>query len=142
MTYPRKILKTPATNPLIMTIMAGSFPEITRVKLLSIPQQMQASMIRSEPGETPNDTRGSYVRMSPPMITAVIATIARLPTCSLNTTPAIRAVHASSAFNRSDAFEAGTEVRPVMKRIGAMMLPVAIIPTSQGISPFLTGASL
>ena len=35
----------PATNPLIITIENGSFPEIFLMKLLSIPQQKHAAII-------------------------------------------------------------------------------------------------
>ena len=55
----------PAKSPFHIAICDGSLPEIFRVRLLSIPQQIQAAAISIDPLETANPSRGSERRMPP-----------------------------------------------------------------------------
>jgi len=126
---------------LIITIWAGSFPDMTRVKLLSRPQHKHARMIRIEPGERPKVPEESYDNKSPPDTTAIIAQIPLFPRGSRNPITAIRVVNASSALRSSEAVDAGVVVRPTIQRIGPITLPKTITPISQGRSVLRIGDS-
>ncbi len=61
--------KLPAANPLMVTIVSGSFAEILRVKLLSIPQNMHAAMI---PGCTEENPQVAFGLMERRILASVI----------------------------------------------------------------------
>ena len=114
----------------------GSFSEILRVKLLSIPHRKHAPTIPNAPTDIPHCPGVQDKRTPARVITTRAAKIRRL-IGSLNTAKAINAVAADSKLSRIEAVEAGVSRRPKSRTMGAATPPAITAPISQGISELL-----
>lgn len=135
--------KLPAHSPLIITIVIGSLSEILQVKLLSIPQNMQAIIIPNAPQEKPHGAVGFKESNILPKVMSNMEDHTRLSADSLKTRIAIREVATLSKFKRSDAVAPGVAFKLNIKRIGASTPPDITAMASQGISlPLICASSI
>ena len=132
---------TPAPNPFMVTITSGSFAEMFRVKLLSIPQNRHAIKTPRAPNDNPNTSLKSVERMTPAKVMQRIAHQARRLIDSLNRSAAIKVVAAHSKLRSSEAVAAGVYRRLNKSMMGAATPPVRVAAASHGISEGASFAS-
>ncbi len=138
----RPVFTAPAVRPFHMAICDGSLPEILRVRLLSIPQQRQAAVMRSAPSESANPPScGSESKMLPTRMNAK-PTPTRLSTFSRNTIHAIAAVATASRLSKRDAALAEVVMSPSSSSAGPTTPPARMAPASQGRSGRERGVSV
>ena len=131
----------PATRPLTVTMVKGSFAEIFLVKLLSNPQNIHAAIIPTVPGDTPHFPFRFVESIMPAVVIKAIAHHAGRLRASLNNRTAISAVATPSKFKSKEAVAAGVLCRLKSNTIGAAMPPARIDPASHGKSPACNCAS-
>ena len=130
----------PAASPFTRAICSGSVALSLRVRLLSIPQAMQAPTMASEPTPSPLGPPCHESRTAPVSIAAAPA-IRRLSTFSRKITQAIAIVARPSTLSKSDAEDAGVFARPSIKRSGPRTPPETTTRASQGSSCIRSDAS-
>lgn len=131
----------PAPKPLIIVMLCGFLAEIFRVKLLSIPQNIQAAITPKALTENPHPPWKSPVSKIPAAVIQKIANQIRLPMASLKNEAAIRVVATPSKFNNNEAVTAGVLRKLDINTIGAATPPAKIAPASQGRSVLVIPAS-
>jgi hypothetical protein len=134
--------KVPAANPFMVTIVRGSFAEMSLVRLLSTPQRTHAARMPNAPRDSPHSELTFTERKILARVIAMIAHQARRLTDSLKASAAISVVATLSKLSRRDAVAAGVPRRPKSKTIGAAIPPARVAPASRTRSGFLILASV